>query len=111
MSVRHSINPNGHRTLGPDGRLVRIRISYCSNVLDLQHSPDSEAMRAYSRYELNVKCSKYLGLFRRTSMRGKVFLFLVVIEAQVLAPGLRREDAVDVGEAIDLGFAEFVADS
>lgn len=44
-------------------------------------------------------------------MRGEVFLFLVVVEAQVLAPGLWAQDAVCVRDAVDLGFAEFVADS
>ena len=42
------------------------------------------------------------GLF--TSVRGQVLLFLVVIEAQVSAPGLRREDAMGVGDAVDLRF-------
>jgi hypothetical protein len=39
----------------------------------------------------------------------EVLLFLIVVETQVLAPGLWREDAVGVGDAVDLGCAELIA--
>ena len=38
-------------------------------------------------------------------MLSNILLLLIVVESEMLAPRLRREDAVGVGDAVDLGFA------
>jgi hypothetical protein len=39
-------------------------------------------------------------------MDGQVLLLLIVIQSQVLAPGLRREDPVLIRNAIHLGLTQ-----
>jgi hypothetical protein len=55
---------------------------------------------------LNPSCSNLT-----RPMHRQVLLLLVVIESQVLAPCLWRKYAMRVGDAVDLRFAELVAET